>query len=88
MVYDELDLPFGEWKDSGTSSAGHKGMESIITNLGTDQITRFRVGIKPLNEQFDDAAKYVLSNLTNEESQHLEKIYSDFLPHLKTFILS
>src|SRR5665213_809154 len=49
MVYDELDVPWGELriKPKG-SAAGHNGMKSVIGSLGTSMITRVRVGIRPL----------------------------------------
>src|SRR6266849_2067779 len=52
MVYDELDLPWGELriKPKG-SAAGHKGMQSVIGSLGTSGITRVRLGIQPLGSK-------------------------------------
>jgi len=46
VVHDEVDLPLGGMKIRlGGSSAGHKGVESIIGSLGTEKFWRFRVGI-------------------------------------------
>ena len=48
VIHDELDLPIGEVRlsqDSG--SAGHNGIKSIIQEIGTQNFTRVRVGIKP-----------------------------------------
>jgi len=46
IVHDEVDLPLGGMKIRlGGSSAGHKGVESIIENLGTEMFWRFRIGI-------------------------------------------
>lgn len=48
IVHDEYDLPFGVLKvDVSRSSAGHKGVQSIIDALGTNRFWRFRVGVKP-----------------------------------------
>jgi peptidyl-tRNA hydrolase, PTH1 family len=48
LIYDELDLPLGmiRIRERG-SSAGHNGMQSIIGALGTEEITRIRLGIAP-----------------------------------------
>ena len=48
VVYDELDLPWMALriKPKG-SAAGHKGMQSVISSLGTSQIVRVRLGIHP-----------------------------------------
>src|SRR5437879_9592768 len=46
VVYDELDLPMCRMRiRRGGSGAGHNGVLSIITSLGTDDFVRCRVGI-------------------------------------------
>lgn len=46
IIHDEVDLPLGAMKIRlGGSSAGHKGVESILENLKTDNFWRFRMGI-------------------------------------------
>lgn len=48
VIHDDIDLPFGTVKISKeSSSAGHKGVQSIIDALGTKDFTRIRIGIKP-----------------------------------------
>jgi PTH1 family peptidyl-tRNA hydrolase len=48
LVYDELDLPWGEIKIKPQgSSAGHNGVESVISSLGTKEFTRVRLGVSP-----------------------------------------
>ncbi len=46
VIHDDLDLPLGKIRiRKNGSAAGHKGVESIIDNLGTDNFIRFRLGI-------------------------------------------
>ena len=46
VVYDEMALPEGSIRlKANGSSAGHKGIQNIITNLGTDKIKRIKIGI-------------------------------------------
>ncbi len=46
IIHDEVDLPLGAMKIRlGGSSAGHKGVESILESLKTDKFWRFRMGI-------------------------------------------
>lgn len=46
VVYDEINLPFGRLRlRRAGSPAGHRGMESILENLRTDQVPRLRLGI-------------------------------------------
>ncbi len=48
VVHDDLDLPLGKFKISfGRGSAGHRGVESIIKKIKTNEFIRIRVGICP-----------------------------------------
>ena len=52
VIHDELDLPLGSMKIRfGGSSAGHHGVESILSAIGTDKFWRFRMGIGKDNSQ-------------------------------------
>ncbi len=67
VAYDDVDLPLETLRirPSG-GSAGHKGMESIIEHLGTQDFPRLRIGIdRPPGRM--DAAAYVLQNFSNSE---------------------
>lgn len=46
VIYDDMALPPGRIRVRGRGSSGaHKGMQSVIDHLGTDQIARVRIGI-------------------------------------------
>ena len=46
VIHDDLDLSLGKIRiRPGGSSGGHKGIESIITELGSQDFPRIRVGI-------------------------------------------
>ena len=46
MVYDEIDLPFGEVRvRQGGGLAGHNGLKSLRRELGSPDFTRVRVGV-------------------------------------------
>ena len=61
LLYDELDLPFGSLRVRPRGrSAGHNGVESVIGALGTQEITRIRMGVAP-DYPVGDGARYVLS---------------------------
>jgi peptidyl-tRNA hydrolase, PTH1 family len=61
LLYDELDLPFGSLRVRQRGrSAGHNGAQSVIGALGTQEITRVRIGIGP-DHPVGDGARYVLS---------------------------
>ncbi len=48
VVYDDVDLPLGRlrFRTSG-SAAGHNGIRSLISSLGSDEFPRLKVGIAP-----------------------------------------
>ncbi len=46
VVYDEVALPLGRLRmRRGGSPAGHRGIESILAQLRTDQVPRLRLGV-------------------------------------------
>ncbi len=46
VIHDDLDIPFGSYKISfNKSSGGHRGVESIIKAVKTQEFVRVRVGI-------------------------------------------
>jgi PTH1 family peptidyl-tRNA hydrolase len=72
VIYDDLDLPIGRVRirERG-SSAGHKGVESIITSLGSDEFPRIRVGI---GRPGGDVISYVLKGFTAEEREIVSQV--------------
>jgi len=64
------------WKSLiGRSGAGHNGVLSIISALGTKDFARFRVGIgRPSHRSTDVGVRYVLGRFTKAESEKLEKV--------------
>ncbi len=80
VIYDDLDLPLGKirLRQSG-SSGGHKGMNSIISALGSEGFPRIRVGIgRPkLEEQSvseDAIVNYVLSDFSPQEEATIKPV--------------
>ncbi len=73
VVYDDLDLPPGTLRvrpEGG--SGGHKGMHSIIEQLGSSDFARLRIGIgRPPGQM--DAAAYVLQDFSADEMPLIEK---------------
>ena len=74
VIHDDLDLLFGSFKlQKNISSAGHRGVESIIETFGTKDFYRLRLGIghEPKNP---DTEKFVLEKFTKEEMARLPEI--------------
>ncbi len=76
VIYDDLDLPVGAIRIRGQGGAGgHKGMQSIIQYLKTQEFARLRVGIGRPPEPMDPA-DYVLQPFSDHERAIMETVYS------------
>jgi len=85
IIHDDIDLPIGKIKiakDRG--SAGHKGVESIIQNIGNENLIRIRVGIGTKNKQ--EAIKIVLKNFSTEEKFAIDDAIKKASEALNLFI--
>ena len=77
VIHDDLDLSLGKIRiRHGSGSGGHKGVDSIIFSLDSQDFSRLRVGIgrPPTTEGSNqisesDIITYVLSDFTPEEKQ-------------------
>lgn len=76
VVHDELDLPLCRMRiRRGGSGAGHNGVLSLISSLGTADFIRFRVGIgKPARKGSPAGRSYVLGRFTKAEAARLPNI--------------
>jgi len=86
VISDDLDLPLGKIRlRPGGGSGGHKGLQSIIQHLGTDQFPRLRIGIgRPANAQ--DPADYVLQRFREIETAELEITLAESCDCILTFL--
>ncbi len=84
VIYDDLDLGLGQMKISyNRSSGGHRGVESIIKALKTEEFIRIRVGIspatpsgkvkKPSGENAVD--KHILGEFKKSETEVIKKVF-------------
>jgi PTH1 family peptidyl-tRNA hydrolase len=74
VIYDELDLPLGTIRiRQRGSSAGHNGMESILSALGTDEFLRIRLGIAP-DRKVADGVKYVLTPFRKAQEKVVDEV--------------
>jgi len=67
VISDDVNLPLGRLRiRAGGSSGGHKGLDSIIHNLGTTDFARVRIGI---GSSRGDIVDYVLSRFHRSERE-------------------
>lgn len=80
IIHDEVDLPLGAMKIRlGGSSAGHKGVESILEALKTDKFWRFRMGIgeqrgKVQSKKVKQIDNFVLGEFNESERGKVREI--------------
>jgi len=88
VIHDDIDLPLGKIKISKSrGSAGHKGIESIIREIKTNNFIRIRIGIQPKRGKPKNVDKFVLGNFNREEEKILKEIISKGLQILKIIII-
>ena len=74
VVCDDIALPFGSLRlRPRGSSGGQKGLKNIIDVLGTDELMRLRIGIRP-EHPVSDTARFVLEDFPRGQRAEVEKI--------------
>ncbi|MDD5191388.1 MAG: aminoacyl-tRNA hydrolase [Dehalococcoidales bacterium] len=79
VIHDDMDLPVGRIRiRQGGSSAGHKGINSIVEHISTQEFVRVRVGIgRPQGtgtEKENEVIDYVLGEFTTDEKPVIKDI--------------
>src|SRR3989344_3469109 len=86
IIHDDIDLPLGSIRiRNGGSAAGHRGIESIIKEIGTEKFWRFRLGIghpkrseklKVKSEKFllRDVDDFVLGDFAGDEKGKVKEL--------------
>ncbi len=72
IVLDDMDIPLGEIRLRKTGrSGGHNGLQSIIDEFGTDEISRVKLGI---GRPEHSATSHVLEKFSKEEAELFDKV--------------
>ncbi len=88
VIHDDIDILLGKYKlQREKSSAGHRGIDSIINQLGSKDFWRLRIGIaRPERKKMGDVTSFVLRNFTILEKKKLKKIIELAIEEILTFI--
>jgi PTH1 family peptidyl-tRNA hydrolase len=87
IAHDDLDIPFGTIRIRPKGGPGGQGgMASTITQLGTKDFPRLRIGIGRPPGRMDPAA-FVLQDFTREELKVLSEIIDRAADAALTFVL-
>ncbi len=78
VIQDDLDINFGDLKISvDSTSAGHRGVQSIIDYLKTKKFTRLRLGIKnELLRTHIPPEKFVVQPFSQDERSRLKEVFA------------
>jgi len=101
VIYDDLDLPFGDVRVSfDRGDGGHNGIKSISRHLNSKAFTRVRIGIAPKDEEgraikptegfFTPASKavsnFVLKDFSQNDLDKLKELSLKVEKIIKTFV--
>ena len=95
VIYDDLDLPLGTLKISyNRSSGGHRGVESIIKALKTEEFIRIRIGVSPTTPSGKlkkpkggaEVEKFILSDFKKPEMEILKKMFKKIAEAVETIV--
>lgn len=86
VVADDLALPLGRLRlRPGGSAGGHRGLQDIISRMGTEEFARLRIGI---DSAIGDAADYVLSRFNAQENAIVERVIPRSVDAIECWITS
>jgi len=86
VVCDDLDLELGRLRIRPAGSCGgHRGLESVMNALASDNFSRLRIGIGRPRKSAMDAGRYVLSRFSRKESKVVREAIASALDCCRTW---
>jgi PTH1 family peptidyl-tRNA hydrolase len=85
VVHDDSDMIVGNYKISfDQSSAGHKGVQSIIDALKTQKFWRIKIGIRPAKEGVrQKSEEFVLKRISKRDESDLALVFGQIISEIK-----
>jgi len=75
VIHDDIDIPLGKLRIvKNRGAAGHKGVESIIKELGKNNFIRLRIGICSESGKPKNPEKFVLQKFNQEEEKIMQAV--------------
>lgn len=73
IISDDISLPVGNIRIRRKGSAGgHNGLKDIFELMGTEEITRIKIGVGGMEEKSGDLVKHVLGKIPAEKAEIYE----------------
>jgi len=87
VIHDDLDLPLGKIRIvKSRGAAGHKGVESIIKELGAKNFIRFRIGIKNKGLRIKNPERFVLQKFNKGEEKTVKEVIKKTAEAIELFL--
>lgn len=87
IIHDDVYLETGSFRLKLTGGdGGHKGVNSIIYHLSSEDIVRIRLGVGGKNFSQDKIAEYVLSDFSDEDKKSLGEVFTKCTVLTESFI--
>ena len=87
IIHDDIDIPLGKIRIvKNRGAAGHKGVESIVNNLGTKNFVRFRIGICPKIGKPKNPERFVLQKFNKGEEKLIKEVIKKTVEAVETII--
>ncbi|HXR17135.1 MAG TPA: aminoacyl-tRNA hydrolase [Terriglobales bacterium] len=87
VIQDELDFPLGTIRlQRRRSSAGHNGIESIISALGTKDFLRIRMGVAP-DRKIEDGMSYLLAPFRKAQHKVVDEMLDTAADAVKAILI-
>jgi PTH1 family peptidyl-tRNA hydrolase len=86
VISDDLALPLGKIRIRERGSAGgHNGLKSIMSEIGTGEFIRLRIGIQP-DHPISDAKRFVLDQFSGTDRPVVEETIARSVEAVRTII--
>ncbi len=85
VLHDDIDFPVGSIRiRQGGASAGHRGVMSVIEQLGDDKFWRFRLGIgRPGESGHDAVSHHVLDTFSHQDHAKIRELLKHAVKAIK-----
>lgn len=82
-IYDDMDFPVGSAKlRKNGSSGGHRGVESLLVNIGKEDFARVRIGIGRPAPNWT-VVDHVLAKFSLDDQKEIDEIVKKVLPAIE-----
>ena len=87
VVYDDLDLDLGSVRLAhGGGAGGHKGIHSIMTVLGTQDVSRLKLGIGKPKHEGQEVSSHVLDRFRDDEIEEVNKLLDHAVKAINAYL--